>query len=146
MKNTRYLLTGLILLGLLSAFVLLVKKNQSVSTVKVSAEDRKAKGPANAPVQIVEYSDFQCPACAYGAKQLHRYLKIYPGQVRVDVKYFPLGGHMHSMEAAKFADEEEGGHGDLFLGEAAKPQAWLRSITSRSPRRRRRSCAGAAPA
>lgn len=65
---------------------------------------QRVKGDPKAAVHIVEYLDFQCPACAYGAKQLHRYLEVFPGKISIEVKYFPLGGHVHSLQATKFAE------------------------------------------
>ena len=47
-------------------------------------------GDKNAPVTIVEYSDFQCPFCRNGAFIMNSVLNRYPGKVRVVYKYFPL--------------------------------------------------------
>ncbi len=73
---------------------------------RVGAQDSiaaRAAGDPKAAVHIVEYLDFQCPACAYGAKQIHNYLETFPGKIYLEVKYFPLGGHVHSMGATKYA-------------------------------------------
>lgn len=47
-------------------------------------------GPADAPVTIVEFSDFQCPHCRAGAMILHTVQSRYPTQVRVVLRNFPL--------------------------------------------------------
>jgi protein-disulfide isomerase len=61
-------------------------------------------GNPNAPVKIVEYVDFQCPACASGAADLKKYLSTFPDKIYLEVKYYPLGGHMHALTAAKFVE------------------------------------------
>ena len=47
-------------------------------------------GDINAPVKIVEYADFQCPACAQASPMLNRLIKDYPGRVAVVYRNFPL--------------------------------------------------------
>ena len=52
------------------------------------------KGPDDAPVTIVEYSDFQCPFCAKGYKILEEeVLPAYEGKVRFAYKHLPLPFH-----------------------------------------------------
>jgi len=58
---------------------------------KISLKGRPTKGPANAKVTIVEYSDFQCPFCARGYQTLeNQVLKEYGDKVKVVFKQFPL--------------------------------------------------------
>ncbi len=47
-------------------------------------------GPKNAPITIVEFSDFQCPFCRIGALNLNTLLYRYPGKIRVVFKNYPL--------------------------------------------------------
>ncbi|MBP6343218.1 MAG: thioredoxin domain-containing protein [Candidatus Omnitrophica bacterium] len=63
----------------------------------------RQKGNAQAPVKIVEYVDLQCPACAYGSLQIENYLQLYPEKIFVEIKFYPLGMHVHSLIATKFA-------------------------------------------
>ncbi len=60
-----------------------------------------SKGPADAPITIVEFSDFQCPYCGRVGPTLDRLLKEYPGQVRVVYKHLPLSFHKDALPAAK---------------------------------------------
>ncbi len=55
-------------------------------------------GPNDAPVTLVEFSDFQCPYCTLATPQLQAVLKAYPTQVRLFFKQFPLEG-VHSQAA-----------------------------------------------
>ena len=60
-------------------------------------------GPANAPVTLVEFSDFQCPYCAKAIKELDAILKAYPTQVKLIFKQFPLDVHSQAALAAQAA-------------------------------------------
>ena len=58
---------------------------------KIHTDGAPSFGPPNAPVTIVLYSDFECPACKEEAKTLRDNLaKAYPTQVRVYFRDFPL--------------------------------------------------------
>lgn len=48
-------------------------------------------GPPQAPLVVVEYSDFMCPACATGANNLAKLFAKYPGKLRVLLKHNPHG-------------------------------------------------------
>jgi protein-disulfide isomerase len=68
-------------------------------------------GPANAPITVVEFSDFQCPHCRIGAFTLHSVMQRYPTQVRVVLRNYPLDSgcnrkmdramHPYACEAAR---------------------------------------------
>jgi protein-disulfide isomerase len=69
-----------------------------------------ALGPENAPVTIVEFSDFQCPFCARAGPIVKQIIARYPEQVRVVYRHFPLDS-IHprarpAAEAAACADEQ----------------------------------------
>jgi protein-disulfide isomerase len=60
-------------------------------------------GNKNAPVTLVEFSDFQCPFCARFYSVIKDVLAAYPDKVRVIVKNFPLPFHPNARPAAKLA-------------------------------------------
>lgn len=60
---------------------------------KISMDNVPVKGDANAPITIVEYSDFQCPFCKRGSDMLPGLLEDYPGKVKIIFKQFPLPNH-----------------------------------------------------
>lgn len=64
--------------------------------------DRVVRGRPDAPVTIVEYTDFQCPYCAAGAKAVEEVLARYEGQVRLVVRHQPLAFHPMARPAAEF--------------------------------------------
>lgn len=51
---------------------------------------RHSKGPADAPVTIIEFSDFECPACAMAFRDLHDLADKHPELVRIVFHHFPL--------------------------------------------------------
>lgn len=61
------------------------------------------KGPDDAKVTIVEFSDFQCPFCSRATDLINQILKAYPDDVRLVYKNFPLSFHKQAMPAAKAA-------------------------------------------
>jgi protein-disulfide isomerase len=65
------------------------------------AENEPSAGPANAPVQIVMYSDFQCPFCARVGPTLNKVQQRYGDRVRVVFRDFPLNSiHPRATAAA----------------------------------------------
>lgn len=72
---------------------------------KISADDDPSNGPAAAPVTIVMFSDFQCPACAATHPVLQKVLAEYAGKVRFVVRDFPLVNiHKDAFAAAQAAN------------------------------------------
>ena len=61
------------------------------------------RGPAQAKVTIVEFSDFQCPYCVLAVGKLNELLRAYPRDVRLVFKQFPLEIHSTAALAAAAA-------------------------------------------
>ncbi len=61
-------------------------------------------GPADAPVQLVVFSDFQCGFCRELAPILRRLQEEFPGKVAVVFCHFPLAGHPRAFPAAIAAE------------------------------------------
>jgi protein-disulfide isomerase len=77
--------------------------------VHVDEKNRPARGPAEAAVVIIEFSDFECPFCARATQTLAELEKRYPAKIRRVFKNFPLPNHaqaIHSAEAALCASEQ----------------------------------------
>ena len=70
----------------------------------ISVDDDPSRGDANAPVTIVEFTDFQCPACAAMHPVLEEVLKSYGNKVRFVVRDFPLNMHENARKAAEAAN------------------------------------------
>ncbi len=64
----------------------------------------RSLGSPGARVKIVEFTDFQCPACASAAKVVHRVMQENESKLFVELKYFPLPMHKNSRKAAVAAE------------------------------------------
>jgi len=72
---------------------------------KISLKGEPAKGPGNAKVTIVEYSDFQCPFCARAYNTIEKeVLRDYGDKVRFYYKHYPLNFHPWAQPAAVAAE------------------------------------------
>jgi len=71
-----------------------------VPRVNVSVGNAPTKGPANAPVKIVEFTDYQCPFCSKVQPALKQIMDTYKDQVLVAVRNFPLDFHQQAKIAA----------------------------------------------
>lgn len=70
----------------------------------LSAGDSPTKGPADAKVLIVEFSDYQCPFCSQAEPLVEQVLQAYPKDVKRVYKQFPLTSiHPNALPAAKAA-------------------------------------------
>ncbi len=83
------------------------------------------KGPANAPVTVVAWSDFQCPFCSRVVPTLHTLEKEYGNKLRLVFKHQPLPFHNNAKiaAAASMAANEQGKfweyHDKLFANQQA---------------------------
>ena len=69
--------------------------------VRASVADAPTLGRADAPVTLVEFSDYQCPFCARSEPLVQSALAAYPTQARLVYKHFPLTSiHPQALPAA----------------------------------------------
>ncbi|MDQ6676421.1 MAG: thioredoxin domain-containing protein [Acidobacteriota bacterium] len=72
--------------------------------VRLVTEGAPVKGPENARVTLVEFSDFQCPYCSQAVLELEALQKAFPKDVKLIYKQFPLSEiHSHAVLAAQGA-------------------------------------------
>ncbi|OGH37853.1 MAG: hypothetical protein A3B44_01170 [Candidatus Levybacteria bacterium RIFCSPLOWO2_01_FULL_38_21] len=79
-----------------------ISSTSSEKLPQVSKED-PATGNPNAKVILVEYSDFQCPACAAYHSLVKQLLSEYNGKIYFVYRYFPLATHQNAMISAQTA-------------------------------------------
>lgn len=98
----------------------------TVSKLQISSGDTPPRGPANAKVTIIEFSDFECPYCASAEPLIQQILNSYPNDVKLYYRNFPLTQlHPDAMNAAMSAEcaNEQGKfwemHDKLFANQQA---------------------------
>ena len=75
-------------------------------TAKVSVKDGQSLGSADAPVTVVEFTDYQCPYCLKFVQETFPKLKeafIDTGKVHWVIRDMPLGFHQNARKAAQAA-------------------------------------------
>lgn len=68
---------------------------------KVATADRPTRGPANAPIELVEFSDFQCPYCLRANPVVTQVLNAYGDKIKFTYRHYPLGNHPDARPAAE---------------------------------------------
>jgi protein-disulfide isomerase len=73
----------------------------------LAAQPAPTRGPDSAVLEIVEFSDFQCPFCAQAVPVIDSLLSAHPDDVRHVYRHFPLPMHEHAARAAQAALEAQ---------------------------------------
>jgi len=81
-------------------------------SIPAATADNPTRGPANAPVVIHEFADFQCPFCERVEPTLGELDKAFPGQLRFVWHDYPLPFHQNALPAALVAREARAEKGD----------------------------------
>jgi len=69
--------------------------------VAVEVGQAPVYGNSNAPITVIEFSDFQCPFCSRGAESVSQIKKKYGSQVRIAFRHFPLPMHQQARAVAE---------------------------------------------
>jgi protein-disulfide isomerase len=69
----------------------------------VSKADRPTKGPVTAPIEMIEFSDFQCPFCERAFPTVTKVLSEYGDKIHFVYRHYPLNGHPQARPAAEAA-------------------------------------------
>jgi protein-disulfide isomerase len=72
------------------------------AVLEIDVDNSPSKGPPDAPITIVEWADFECPACQAATPVLNEIVKTNK-DVRLVFKNFPLDGHENAVPAARAA-------------------------------------------
>jgi protein-disulfide isomerase len=71
--------------------------------VTIPTAGSPVRGPSDAALTLVEFSDFQCPYCFVAVAKLDAVMEAYPGKVKLIFKQFPLDMHSQAALAAAAA-------------------------------------------
>lgn len=72
-------------------------------TFNITKSDH-VRGDFNAPITLVEFSDFECPFCERHYPTLNQIISNYKGKVRLVYKHFPLSFHPSAQKAAESSE------------------------------------------
>jgi protein-disulfide isomerase len=103
----------------------------------IATDDQPTKGNPAAAITIVEFTDFQCPACAQAQPAVERIAQEYGDRVRLVVRDFPLHQHENASKAAEAAEaaREQGKYWEyaavLFQNQTALQVDRLKEYASR---------------
>lgn len=125
MTNEAKILTGIgvatLLIVIGAAFLFGGSSSPTKESTKITEDQSKIlvretshiKGAADAKVTLVEFGDFQCPACGAVHPVVDTLLKEYEGKVKFVYRQFPLAIHQNA-KAAAYAAEAAGAQGKFF--------------------------------
>jgi len=117
-----------------TAFIAELKKKYPTSValkppvVDVAAAGRPERGPKNASVTIIEFSDYQCPFCQKAEDVVDQVMKTYADKVRLVYRDYPLPFHPNARPASEAAAcaNAQGKfweyHAKLFHGDGLEPE------------------------
>jgi len=95
------------------AIVFLSKPTEDKKTVNLVRGGEIVRGKKGAENQIVEFTDYECPACASEADVLKELLQKYPNRIELSLRHMPIPGHKWSKLLAK-AVEAAGKQGKFW--------------------------------
>jgi len=105
--------------------------------IELKVDGHPERGPADAPVTIAEFGDFQCPFCTRVVPTLKGLREKYGDKIKIVFFDFPLPFHAHAMDAAKAArcaDEQHkfwDYHDALFADQSKLAPADLKATAAR---------------
>lgn len=118
MSKWFWIILGLAVVLLIGVFALFNNSDQSSSVIVENTdqivEDDHTKGPASAPVTLIEYADFQCPACKAAFPLVQQLQRDYPNDLQLVFRHFPLTSIHPNAFAAARAAEAAGAQGKFF--------------------------------
>jgi len=84
--------------------------------INIAVAGAPVKGPENARITLVEFSDFECPYCAAAVREVDAVMAAYPKDVKLIYKQFPLSMHPHAEFAAEasLAAREQGKFWEMY--------------------------------
>ncbi len=112
LKNP-WVIVGLLALFMIGGSVWYSSYVTTKADEEVTANIFHIKGNPEAKVVLVEYSDFQCPACATFQTALNDIFDEFGNSIKMEFKHFPLPIHSLAFNAARAA-EAAGQQGKFF--------------------------------
>ncbi len=117
-KRILFWISFVVIIGLITWGMIVVSNKSSKESASLPLPNQIVdtdwvKGNSNAPVTIVEYSDFQCPACYAYFPLVQKIITENSNNVRFVYRHFPLPQHQNAIPAAR-ASEAAGKQGKFW--------------------------------
>jgi hypothetical protein len=120
-RNAPVIVIGLVTLVMFIGIIVISQKNSPLNgpsltettTENLITNHTYTLGKADAPVTLVEFSDFECPACKAFQPVVRSLYDTYPEQLRIAYRNFPLPQHPNARKAAE-ASELAGEQGKFW--------------------------------
>lgn len=125
MTNEAKILTGIgiatLIIVVSAAFFFGGKSSPDKTAIKITEEQSKllvhedsyVKGAKDAKVVLVEFGDFECPACGAAYPIVTQIISEYDGKIKFVFREFPLPNHVNGKISA-YAAEAAGAQGKFF--------------------------------
>ena len=119
-----------------AATVQMILREPDPPVLAIATDDQPSKGNANAPVTIIEFTDYQCPSCAKSQPIIEEVAKEYGDKVRLVARDYPLEQHIYAAKAAEAAEaaREQGKYWEyvavLFKNQSALEVAKLKEYAT----------------
>ncbi len=101
-----YTILGIIAVIVIALVILLFKYGSGVTSNAplINRTDAYVRGPQTAKITLVEFGDFQCPACSAAQPTISRLMSEYAPNIRLVFRHFPLSIHPLAEVAAEAAE------------------------------------------
>lgn len=109
-SNPIFLLLAVIFIFVVLFYLFGSKGGPGTDAVSTYKEDQAWRGSENiegsldAKVTIVEYGDYQCPACGVASGVVNQIMEEYRGKIKLIYRHFPLPQHAFAFKAAISAE------------------------------------------
>ena len=123
-----FAITGIILT---IAMIVMTKPAKPISREILTANAMHTLGPKDAPVWLVEFSDFQCPACSQFHPAVKQLTEKYKDSLFFVYRNYPLPSHNMALPAARAAEAAANQgkywemHDALFIGQAQLNESFI---------------------
>jgi protein-disulfide isomerase len=137
MKSSKFMIFALCAISFLTFSACTSEPLTKDEALEISAADW-VLGSKNAKATLIEYSDFQCPACQSAhpiVKSLH---EQFPEDLRIIYRHFPLEYHYQAIPAARAAEAagKQGKFYEMHDKLFSNPQEWENNANARDTFRR----------
>jgi protein-disulfide isomerase len=79
-------------------------EDREIEDWQALAREETRIGSSDAPVQIIEFGDYECPFCRNAEGVLEAVRQAYPTAVSTVYRHLPLSSHRNAYQAARFAE------------------------------------------